>query len=165
MTSIDLPAILLVLVMLVLANGAPVIAKRLLGKRFALPLDCGLLWRDGRPVFGASKTIRGIIAAIVACSLGGWVVGMGSLLGAGFAAASMAGDLASSFIKRRLGIEPSGRAVGLDQIPEALLPTLLVARTLELGALEIAIIVAAFWGGSVLLSPVFHKIGLRDRPH
>ena len=31
----------------------------------------------------------------------------------------MLGDLLSSFIKRRIGIAPQGRAAGLDQLPEA----------------------------------------------
>ena len=41
------------------------------------------------------------------------------------AAASMAGDLLASFLKRRFGLKVHAQAIGLDQIPEALLPLLL----------------------------------------
>ena len=34
------------------------------------------------------------------------------------AATAMAGDLLSSFLKRRLALAPSSQAIGLDQIPE-----------------------------------------------
>jgi hypothetical protein len=42
-----------------LANGTPVVAKRIFGDHFASPLD-GNRWfiDDGRPLFGESKTIR-----------------------------------------------------------------------------------------------------------
>ena len=57
------------LILLMLANGTPVIAKKVLGGHYSYPLDGGLAFADGRPVFGRSKTIRGSI------SLGTGVVG------------------------------------------------------------------------------------------
>jgi CDP-2,3-bis-(O-geranylgeranyl)-sn-glycerol synthase len=55
--------ILQLLVLLMLANGTPVIAKKLLGDRYSYPLDGNLTFADGRPLFGRSKTIRGIVLA------------------------------------------------------------------------------------------------------
>jgi hypothetical protein len=41
------------LVLLALANGAPLIAKRLFGSALAFPLDNGITLEDGQPLFGA----------------------------------------------------------------------------------------------------------------
>jgi CDP-2,3-bis-(O-geranylgeranyl)-sn-glycerol synthase len=54
------------LVLVTIANGAPVVAKKLLGSRFALALDGGKTFFDGHPILGPSKTIRGIAVSIVA---------------------------------------------------------------------------------------------------
>jgi CDP-archaeol synthase len=54
------------------------------------------------------------------------------------AATAMAGDLLSSFVKRRFGLAPSSKATGLDQIPEALFPLLACRSALSLTALDIA---------------------------
>ena len=48
--------ILELFVMLVLANGTPVVAAGLLKNRWSAPVDGGRLLSDGRPVFGESKT-------------------------------------------------------------------------------------------------------------
>jgi CDP-2,3-bis-(O-geranylgeranyl)-sn-glycerol synthase len=45
-------------ILLMLANGTPVIAKKIVGGRYSYPLDGNLTFADGRPVFGRSKTIR-----------------------------------------------------------------------------------------------------------
>ena len=44
--------------MLLVANGAPIIAKNLLKNRFDRPLDMGQSLADDRPLFGYSKTWR-----------------------------------------------------------------------------------------------------------
>jgi CDP-2,3-bis-(O-geranylgeranyl)-sn-glycerol synthase len=77
----------------------------------------------------------------------------------------MAGDLTSSFIKRRLGIASSGRALGLDQVPEALLPLLVCYGALGLGPLEVLLTVTLFSIGSPLISPLMFRIGIRRHPH
>ena len=59
-----------VLVLLTLANGAPVMAKLILRKRCAMPLDGNRTFIDGKPLFGASKTIRGVVVAVVATGTG-----------------------------------------------------------------------------------------------
>lgn len=165
MMDADLHSIFRVLLMLMIANGAPVIAKRLLGDRLNQPLDCHRRCRDQRRLLGPSKTIRGVIVSVGACMVGAYLIGIDWLVGTGFGAMSMAGDTLSSFVKRRLNIVPSGRAVGLDQIPEALLPTLFVSGTLGLSALDVVLIVSAFWLGSVVFSPLIRWLGLRDQPY
>ena len=76
----------------------------------------------------------------------------------------MAGDLLSSFLKRRLGLAPSSRATGLDQIPESLFPLLACEQLLSLTAFDIAD-TAIFLIGEVALSRLLFKFHLRDRPY
>ena len=63
-------AILQMMALLTLANGAPVVAKKIFGGRFSLPLDCRVRFFDGRPLFGTSKTFRGIAVSILATTVG-----------------------------------------------------------------------------------------------
>jgi len=153
------------LVLLALANTAPLLAKRALRDRLAWPLDGGLRFFDGRPLFGASKTLRGIVLSLVATAAAGALVGPDWRIGALAAAAAMAGDLLSSFVKRRLARPPSSRATGLDQIPESLLPLLACRAALPLTVADIAVVVALFFVGEVLFSRLFYRLGLRDRPY
>ena len=53
----------------------------------------------------------------------------------GLAVGAMAGDLVSSFMKRRLRLKSEAQAVGLDQIPEVLLPLLLRKSRLGLSGI------------------------------
>ncbi|MBN8893037.1 MAG: hypothetical protein BGP12_10570 [Rhodospirillales bacterium 70-18] len=153
------------LLLVTLANGAPVLAKYLLGARWAMPLDGGVLLGDGRPVFGASKTVRGLVAAVVVTALGGALFGPGLLVGGQVAAAAMAGDLLSSFTKRRLGRTPSSRALGIDQVPEALFGLLACAGALRLSAVDVALGVGLFFVGELALSRLLFRVHLRDEPY
>ncbi|MFO1427354.1 MAG: CDP-archaeol synthase [Steroidobacteraceae bacterium] len=63
----------------------------------------------------------------------GALLGVGPAAGAAFGLASLAGDLASAFAKRRLGLASGSAAPLLDQLPEALLPLLLLRGHLGLG--------------------------------
>ncbi len=81
------------------------------------------------------------------------------------AAGAMAGDLLSSFVKRRLTIEPSGKARGLDQIPESLLPLLAVRDRYGLGWGDIALLVAVFFVLEMTISPLLYRLGIRKRPY
>src|ERR1700737_813961 len=116
--------ILQLMLLLTMANGAPVAAKKIFGSRFAAPLDFSVTFVDGRPVFGSSKTIRGIVTEILAAKDCAPLIGLDLTIAAIVACTSMAGDLFSSFVKRRLKLPPSSQALGLDQIPESLLPLL-----------------------------------------
>jgi CDP-archaeol synthase len=158
-------AILQVMILLTLANGTPVIAKKVLGDRFAYPLDGGARFLDGRPVLGSSKTVRGIVLSMIVTALGAPLVGLDVSLGLLVSALAMLGALFSSFMKRRLALAPSSRATGLDQIPEALFPLLACRALLPLTVGDIALAVAIFFLGEVVLSRVLYWLRIRDRPY
>jgi CDP-2,3-bis-(O-geranylgeranyl)-sn-glycerol synthase len=69
--------VLELLILLAVANGTPVVAKRLFGGAFARPLDSGALFADGRPWFGPSKTIRGVVLATLANTAAAAALGLG----------------------------------------------------------------------------------------
>jgi CDP-2,3-bis-(O-geranylgeranyl)-sn-glycerol synthase len=157
--------ILQVLILLTLANGTPVIMKDILGNRFSSSIDGGAQFVDGRPLFGSSKTIRGILLSILVTSAGAPMVGLSWTIGARVAVVAMAGDLFSSFLKRRMKLPSGGRATGLDQVPESLFPLLVCRSALSLTALDIAVAVAVFFVGELVLSRVLYHFHLRDRPY
>ena len=161
----DVAAVLVVLLLAGAANTAPLIAAKLLGARLAWPLDGGVHLRDGRPLLGKSKTVRGVLAGVVLP--GALAPALGQPVEAGFAigVAAMAGDLLSSFIKRRLRLPPSSQALGLDQIPESLLPAWVARSWLALSIIEIATIVAAFFVAELVLSKLLYRLKLRDKPY
>ena len=158
-------AVLQILILLTLANGSPVIAKFIFGNQFSWPLDGTMNFVDGRPLFGASKTVRGILVSIFITSACAPLVGLTITTGLLVATLAMAGDLLSSFLKRRLGLLSSSRAVGLDQIPESLFPLLACRQALSLTALDIVAGTAIFFVGEVVLSRVLFKLHVRDRPY
>ena len=154
-----------ILFLLLLANGAPVIAKRLLGSRLACPLDGGKKFIDGRAFFGSSKTIRGIISSVLVTSIGALLIGYSLQTGALFSAASLSGDLVSSFIKRRLNLPPSSRAPGLDQLPEAILPLLICWQALELDIQTAIAVAVIFFCSEIVLSRLLFRLHIRDHPY
>jgi|SRR5579871_546584 len=153
------------LILLALANGAPVIAKKIFRDRLSAPLDGGALFFDRRPVFGPSKTIRGVVLALGATALGAGLLGLGWQTGILVAGLAMAGDLLSSFIKRRLGRPASSRAIGLDQIPESLLPLLACRGLLLLSWADVLAVAVLFLVGELLLSRLLYKAHIRDQPY
>ncbi|GAB6067366.1 CDP-2,3-bis-(O-geranylgeranyl)-sn-glycerol synthase [Methylothermus subterraneus] len=152
-------------VLLLVANSAPVLAFDLMKDRLAWPVDLGLSFCDGRPLLGPAKTWRGLLAALMAACLAALLLGLSCTVGLTIGAGAMAGDMLSSFFKRRLNIETSGRAMGLDQIPESLLPLLLVKERFDLDWHAIALLVAVFFLLEVSLSPLLYRLGLRKRPY
>lgn len=157
--------VLRLLVLATLANGVPVAAARILGPWCAWPLDGGIDFLDGRPCLGASKTLRGALLGILASTAGAPLIGLPWEIGLRVGAAAMAGDLLSSFVKRRLRLPSSARASGLDQVPESLFPFLACLGALPLGVLDIIVGVVVFFVGEILLSRLLFKLRLRDRPY
>ena len=161
----NIDIIINVLIVLGLANGAPILAARLLGKRWAYPVDNGRCAADGSRWLGASKTWRGIGSA--------FLVALPVAIGLGFSmttavlmlSLSMLGDLISSFIKRRRGMDASSRAIGLDQIPEAGLPVLFLWLKASLNIVEAAMVVLLFVVVEVLLSKILFYLHIRKRPY
>jgi CDP-2,3-bis-(O-geranylgeranyl)-sn-glycerol synthase len=153
------------LILLALANGTPVFASKILGARFSQPIDGGMRFFDGRPLFGPSKTIRGALLAILVTTAGAPLIGLDWTIGALVGLSAMIGDLLSSFIKRRLAMASSSQASGLDQIPESLLPLLACRGAPAITYLDMLIILVLFFVGEVVLSRLLFKLGLRDRPY
>jgi CDP-2,3-bis-(O-geranylgeranyl)-sn-glycerol synthase len=163
--SLHLLTILQLVLLLAVANGVPVIATKIFGERFSYPFDGGVEFVDGKPLFGRSKTVRGILLSIVSATLAAPLLGLDWTIGITVGSAAMAGDLFSSFMKRRLDLAPHARASGLDQIPESLFPLLACRGALALSVLDIAIGVAIFSAGEVALSVLLYKAHIRDRPY
>ncbi|RXG83478.1 CDP-archaeol synthase, partial [Bradyrhizobium zhanjiangense] len=139
--------ILQLLVLMTLANGTPIVAKKIFGSRLSFPLDAGTTFFDGRPLFGPSKTIRGILISFLVTTASAPLIGLDLTIGAIVAVAAMAGDLFSSFVKRRLNSPPSSQALGLDQIPESVFPMLACRGALSLTIADVALGVGIFFIG------------------
>ncbi len=153
------------LFLLLLANGTPLVAGKLLGPRLLRPLDSGREFVDGRPLFGRSKTIRGLILAILVSTAGAPLVGLSWQIGMLVGTLAMVGDLFSSFLKRRLGRSSSSPAIGIDQVPESLFPLLGCLGPLSLTLADVALGVAVFVIGELLLSRLLYAFDLRERPY
>ena len=143
--------------LLVAANGTPVLLRMALGPRLGRPLDGGYRLTDGQPLFGPTKTVRGVIGAVAVTTLLAPLLGIPAAVGTLIGSTAMGGDLLSSFLKRRLGYAPSRTVFGLDQLPESLIPTLAAAPALGLSAWEIAAAVALF----VVIAPVLSRLPAR----
>ena len=154
-----------ILLLLIIANGAPILLLKLLDGRCAWALDGGRVWPDGRPWFGPSKTWRGVAGALLAGALAGWGLGLGAGTGLQAGAMTMLGDMLSSFLKRRLGVPSSGMALGLDQVPESLLPLLWLKTEWRLGYGEVLGLVLAFLVLELALSRVLYRLHVRREPY
>ena len=157
--------ILQLLVLMTLANGTPIVAKKIFGPRFSFPLDAGTIFVDGRPLFGHSKTNRGIVVSILVTAVSAPLIGLDLTIGAMVAGAAMAGDLFSSFVKRRLNLPPSSQALGLDHVPESLFPMLACRNALSLTIADMALGVGIFFIGALILSRFLFRAHLRDEPY
>jgi CDP-2,3-bis-(O-geranylgeranyl)-sn-glycerol synthase len=153
------------LLLLTAANSAPILAKKILGPAGAWPIDGGLRFVDGRPLLGPSKTWRGLASATLLCAACAPLLGFSAGAGAAAGALAMAGDALSSFVKRRLGVPSSGQAFGVDQVPEALLPLLLLRQALDIPWEVVAGVTLAFLLLETPVAWLAHRIGLRDRPY
>jgi CDP-2,3-bis-(O-geranylgeranyl)-sn-glycerol synthase len=138
--------------LLLVANGSPVIMSMTLRRDWQLPLDGGLCLPDGKRLFGSSKTVPGLVVSVAATTLGAMLIGPGVWIGLSIGTFAMLGDLLSSFIKRRLGLAAGDCAIGLDQIPESLLPLLVCKPLLGLSWTQVFLLTAAFFVFNLLFS-------------
>jgi len=121
------------------------------------PLDLGKNFKDGRRIFGNGKTFRGTVAGIFF----GFVIGAGQnaiapLLGLpsfgsglqmifvllGLSTGAMLGDLAASFLKRRLGMMRGQSLPMVDQLD------------FVLGCWALTLLLAPEWFFSNFTSPI-----------
>jgi CDP-2,3-bis-(O-geranylgeranyl)-sn-glycerol synthase len=114
---------------------------------------------------GKSKTYRGVAFSLVGTVLVAGLLGLPWEIGLLVGGLAMTGDCLSSFIKRRLGYDSSGMALGLDQIPESLLPLLGVWGALSLSAIGIMATVVAFMVFELLVSPLLYTFHIRRHPY
>ena len=154
-------------------------------RRLAVPIDAGAMWRDGRPLFGRTKTWLGVViyvggAAIVAGVLGhpdlaSWVAPVlrgprSAAIGFAIGVAYVLGELVNSFVKRRLGIassvETSSRWRGVQRIADladgiVAVSVLLVA----LGSSPLLVAATALVGVAVHATTdlVMHRLRLKSR--
>ena len=145
-------------------NLLPPLASLALGDRLSRPLDHGATWFDGRPLFGPHKTIRGILASLIGSTLAFPLLGVSWQTATFAAILLMAGDLLSSFIKRRLHLASGESVFGLDQIFESLLPALYLGSRMQapLWSVPLAIIIfvpvahagARFWKNLLFKPPM-----------
>ena len=153
------------LFLVTLANGVPVLGKKVFGARFSLPVDTGTIAPDHQALFGSSKTLRGVLLSVLFTAVAGRVLGFpfgtAALIGSG----AMAGDLFSSFCKRRLRFPASSQAIGLDQVPESLFPLLLCKKAFSLSVLDLILSVIGFFVIEIGVSKVLHRFHLRDQPY
>jgi CDP-2,3-bis-(O-geranylgeranyl)-sn-glycerol synthase len=159
----DFLLVLRLLALLAVANTTPLLTHLVISR--GMPLDGGAIFADGRRLLGQSKTIPGFVSGIVATTLLAPLADFSMAIGALAGTTAMAGDLFASFVKRRLAVAPGGRATGLDQIPEALLPAVAVSLFLPLTIVELASVVLAFFVGEIVLARVFFALHLRERPY
>ncbi|MDJ0741561.1 MAG: CDP-archaeol synthase [Gammaproteobacteria bacterium] len=155
----------LLLLLLLIANGSPIAARAVLRAHGATPLDGGIVLRDGQRLLGPSKTVRGVIVAVVASTLTAPLLGFDWWIGTTVGALAMLGDSLSSLVKRRLHLAAGASAPGLDHIPESLLPLLACSWLLDLSlALAVGLSVA-FMLADLALSRWLYRLGIGGHPH
>lgn len=120
------------LALILFVNFVPPVLALKLKRRWNRPLDRGLRFIDGRPLLGPHKTVRGLLGSVAGGGLAGLVLGLPLWLGLFTGLASMAGDLLTSFIKRRLNKSSGQDAPGVDQFLEGFLPVVVLAHGLPL---------------------------------
>ncbi len=171
MVFVDLLKVAYFLVPAYFANMAPVIWKPIF-PWLAIPLDGGKTFK-GNPLFGSNKTWRGLFLAVITGALIGflqysfspkdWLFvdsNSGLLIGAVIGLGAIIGDLAKSFIKRRLGRSPGSSWVPYDQIDYTLGALLFVAPIYFPGwilSLELILVCAL---GHVLIKWLGSLLGL-----
>lgn len=153
------------LLLIIIANGAPILIHVLLQDVFSMPVDFAKKLPDDEPIFGASKTWRGILAALLATPVAAWLLGYPAETGLLVAVFVVLGDLGSSFIKRRLRLAPSSQAILLDQIPESLLPAFLMRHVFHLDIASVMLLVLIFIIIELVLSNILFRWGLRKQPY
>jgi uncharacterized protein len=151
-----MPLFFKLLILLWAVNFSPACLAVFLEGKWNTPLDRGRLFLDGKPVFGPHKTVRGVLGGCGAGLAAAVLLGLPAWAGLCAGALSMAGDLLSSFLKRRLSLLSGDVAPILDQAPEAMLPFLVLAPYFSLSPGYVFAVFCVFtlsaYGGSVLLN-------------
>lgn len=153
------------LFLIIVANGSPIIGRWIMNGYWEMPIDGGVVFIDGRPILGTSKTYRGVGCSLVGTLLAGALVGLSWKISLMVSLLAMMGDCLSSFVKRRLGYPSEAKALWLDQIPESLFPMLGVWNVLNLSALGLGLTVAIFVVAEQVFSSIGYKLHIRKHPY
>lgn len=153
------------LLLILVANGVPVVISYLFHHRASLPIDFGWVLADQQRCLGDNKTWRGLFSSVIVTTLLAGLLGLDYVIGVQLSLLVMVGDLLSSFIKRRLGRTAGSRALFLDQVPESLLPAGLLMDEFGLGFSQVIVLVLVFIIIEQGLSFVFYKLGVRKKPY
>lgn len=153
------------LLLLFVANGAPVLTRNVFNSNFDTAIDFGVKLPDKRPLFGNSKTWRGVGASVIFTAMFAQLIDISMSLALYFSLLVMSGDLLASFCKRRLGYLESSRMRFLDVVPESALPLLVLQLALGLSWLAIVISIGLFFVFEVVLSPLLYRMHIRKRPY
>ncbi len=159
------PEYITLLSLIIIANSTPVLMRLCFKNRLNTAIDFGATLADGQRLFGNSKTWRGLAGALLTTSLAAWLTGYSAWMGGAVAMLALLGDLFSSFLKRRLGMKPGSMALFLDQIPESLLPAIVVMNEFSLGLIEVIFLIISFIVIELLLSAIFFRLGVRKSPY
>lgn len=154
----EVPRAGVALLLVMTANSAAWATGRLGAGRAHAALDFGITLRDGTRLLGSHKTWRGLIAATVLTGMVAYLLKVGFVLGMAFGALALVGDAVSSFIKRRLRTAPGAEIPGLDQLPEALLPLMMLANPLGLGVVSIISVTLLFTILDLAATGIRHRI-------
>ena len=157
--------IIKVLLLLNIANGTPILSRNFFKTYYAWPIDFGVVFFDKRPLFGHSKTWRGLFAAIFMTGILAMLLGMAIQTGVLFGIWVMLGDLSASFMIRRLGYIESSRSRMLDTLPESVLPVLILHEQLGLTLFTGILSIMLFVILGILLSPLLYRLHIRKRPY
>ena len=154
-----------ILIMLLASNAAPILIAWLFLSAGDLPLDLGHHLADGQPLFGSSKTWRGLFASLVVTCVLSAALGFGYRFGLVFGALVMTGDLFSSFVKRRRGLAPGDQSLGLDQLPESFAPALYAVAVTGIQWWWVILLPLAFMLLELAVSRPLYWLKIRKRPY
>ena len=153
------------LILIMAANGSTILFRHLFKNKFNWAIDGGKRFSDDYRILGDSKTWRGLLAALIITPIMAILLSYSFTTGLLVAVYAMLGDMSSSFIKRRLGMVSSSRALFLDQIPESLLPAIFLRYEFGLDWQSIGILLMLFIILELILSYLLFKLGVRRRPY
>jgi CDP-2,3-bis-(O-geranylgeranyl)-sn-glycerol synthase len=144
------------------ANAIPVLLG---GGR---PIDGHKLFSNGRPIFGAHKTIRGFVSGLAVGTLVGFglslVTNYSVLLGFAVSLGALLGDLFEAFVKRRLGYAPGASLPVADQL-DFVLGALLFSLLVSPPSWQVAIVVLVITPPIHLLTnSVAYQLGVKKEP-
>ncbi|HLC92815.1 MAG TPA: CDP-2,3-bis-(O-geranylgeranyl)-sn-glycerol synthase [archaeon] len=140
------------------------------------PLDLGKKFPDGRPIFGKGKTFKGFFFGTLIGTLAAFVINLlfeaqvasllpdYMLLGFLLSLGAILGDMAGSFLKRRIGMAPGKPAFFLDQLDFVAGGILLGLPVYVPGIAQIAVMAAVTLVVHRLSNYFAYKINLKKVP-